>query len=74
MADRRFEPNPRVAPCETRALGQSRGFAKSQDLRESGEIILLTLTMILGLLWAIVLVTHFHGPLSSFGQSLWLMR
>ena len=41
---------------------------------EYGEVILLSLTSVLGLLWAIVLVTHFHAPLSGFGQSLWLMR
>ncbi|KQU35228.1 hypothetical protein ASG63_00910 [Methylobacterium sp. Leaf94] len=43
-------------------------------LRESGEVILVALTTILGLLWAIVLVTHFHEPLSGIGQSLWLTR
>lgn len=53
-------------------VGQIHPFWESG--RESGEVILLTLATILGLLWAIVLVTHFHGPLSSFGQSLWLMR
>ncbi|GJD30086.1 hypothetical protein PMNALOAF_1330 [Methylobacterium adhaesivum] len=43
-------------------------------LHERAEIILLGLTSVLGLLWAIVLVTRFHVPLSGFGQSLWLMR
>ncbi len=41
---------------------------------EFGEAILVGLTSVLALLWAIVLVTHFHAPLSGFGQSLWLMR
>jgi len=41
---------------------------------EYGEVILLSLTSVLALLWAIVLVTHFHAPLSGFGQSLWLMH
>ncbi|MCJ2035314.1 hypothetical protein [Methylobacterium sp. J-068] len=47
---------------------------KPRDLRGSGEVILLTLATLLGLLWAIVLVTHFHGHLSQVGQSLWLTR
>ena len=43
-------------------------------IREAGGVVLLTLTTLLGLLWAIVLVTHFHGTLSGVGQSLWLTR
>jgi hypothetical protein len=43
-------------------------------LRDSGEVILVALTTILGMLWAIVLVTHFHEGLSGVGQSLWLTR
>jgi hypothetical protein len=45
-----------------------------RGLHEHAELILLSLTSVLGLLWAIVLVTRFHAPLSGFGQSLWLMR
>ncbi|MGU3359343.1 hypothetical protein ACLBWX_03310 [Methylobacterium sp. M6A4_1b] len=43
-------------------------------LRDSGEVILVALTTLLGMLWAIVLVTHFNGTLSGVGQSLWLTR
>ncbi|MCJ2082192.1 hypothetical protein [Methylobacterium sp. J-090] len=59
--------NPHDAKPPT-ATGARRG------AHEFGEVILLGLTSVLGLLWAIVLVTHFHAPLSGFGQSLWLMR
>lgn len=43
-------------------------------VRDAGGVILMMLTTILALLWAIVLVTHFHGTLSGVGQSLWLTR
>jgi hypothetical protein len=43
-------------------------------LRDSGEVILVALSTILGMLWAIVLVTHFHASLSGIGQSFWLTR
>ncbi|NEU13750.1 hypothetical protein G3T14_16655 [Methylobacterium sp. BTF04] len=48
--------------------------APRRRAKDFGEVILLGLTTLLGVLWSIVLVTHFHGPLSGFGQSLWLMR
>ncbi|SFG48143.1 hypothetical protein [Methylobacterium gossipiicola] len=45
-----------------------------RGLNERAELILVGLTSLLGLLWAIVLVTRFHAPLSGVGQSLWLLR
>lgn len=62
MIDRRREARSEVADIR-------RG-----GVREAGGVILLTLSTILALLWAIVLVTHFHGTLSGVGQSLWLTR
>jgi hypothetical protein len=67
MTDRRFE----IQRSELRSEAAA---SPIRRVRDSGEVILLTLVSVLGLLWAIVLVTHFHGPLSSFGQSLWLTR
>jgi hypothetical protein len=66
MADRRSELNRNVA--------RDVAVAPRKRLSDSGEVILLTLVNVLGVLWAIVLVTHFHGVLSSVGQSLWLTR
>lgn len=48
--------------------------AQRRSIQDFGEVILLGLVTLLGLLWSIVLVTHFHRTLSGFGQSLWLMR
>jgi hypothetical protein len=58
-------------PSETQPPKAARRFLR---LRDSGEVILVALTTLLGMLWAIVLVTHFHEPLSGIGQSLWLTR
>ncbi|GJD75712.1 hypothetical protein [Methylobacterium goesingense] len=66
MTDRHPKRNRKVT------ASPSRHFLEAG--RESGEVIVLSLATVLGTLWAIVLVTHFHDPLSSFGQSLWLMR
>ena len=66
MTDRHSKRNREVVASPSRHFRESG--------RASGEVILLSLATVLCTLWAIVLVTHFHGPLSSFGQSLWLMR
>ena len=59
-----YRPESRSEGAEGRRAG----------IGDAGGILLLMLTTLLGLLWAIVLVTHFHAPLSSVGQSLWLTR
>ncbi|KQP31721.1 hypothetical protein ASF49_09780 [Methylobacterium sp. Leaf104] len=56
---------------ETRSPAPAGRFPR---LRDSGEVILVALSTLLGMLWAIVLVTHFNGTLSSVGQWLWLTR
>ncbi|KQP94344.1 MULTISPECIES: hypothetical protein [unclassified Methylobacterium] len=66
MANRAHDP---VSPSMSSSV--ARRFLR---LHESGEVILLGLTTLLGTLWAIVLVTHFHEPMSRFGQALWVMR